>query len=207
MRALADGTLSPERRAAVEEGSRPRPRSKSCSSASDASGRDQAASERARAARPSRLGRSGGHGSPADRVRWMPRLAFGGVAAAVATVALVLVLAGGPAAPTVADAAALPPCPQRGRHRLASRGAERGWRPPWRACRFRTSTALRLAGRRSACRLGRWSRSHRRLLREERAADRPRDRVRRRSAAALRRGRSHAPGSSIGRCARRDSRP
>ena len=49
-----------------------------------------------------------------DRVRWMPRLAFGGVAAAVATVGLVLVLAGGPAAPTVADAAELATLPPSG---------------------------------------------------------------------------------------------
>ena len=113
--ALADGTLLPERRAVVEEwvASSPplqelleRQRRSLAATQAPASEPVPPALRASVEAEVTGLRR--------DRFRWMPRLAFGGVAAAVATVALVLVLAGGPAAPTVADAAELATLPPSG---------------------------------------------------------------------------------------------
>ena len=121
-------------------------------------------------------------GSPRDRFRWMPRLAFGGVAAAVATVGLVLVLAGGPAAPTVADAAELAALPQRagtGSPRgepNAAGGDVEGVRFP----DFRRPHGWRADGVRAGSVDGREATVV--YYRKRRAADRLCDRVRRRSA-------------------------
>jgi anti-sigma factor RsiW len=111
--ALADGTLPPERRATVEAWVASSPALQQLlerqrrSLAATAAPASEPVPPALRASVEAEVA-----GRRRDRSRWLPRLAFGGVAAAVATVALVLVLGGGSAGPTVADAAevaALPP--------------------------------------------------------------------------------------------------
>jgi anti-sigma factor RsiW len=114
--ALADGTLPPERRPAVEAWVASSPvlqellerQRRSLAETQAPASEPLPASLRAsveaqvpggRRERPRRL---------------LPRLAFGGVAAAVATVALIVVVGGGSAGPTIADAAELAALPPSG---------------------------------------------------------------------------------------------
>jgi anti-sigma factor RsiW len=108
--ALADGTLSPERRGPLEARVAASPelrqlleRQRRAVAATRAAASEPApASLRARVEQ--RVGRS--EAGP-RRVRLVPSLAFAGAAAAAAAVVLALVLTGGPSGPTVADAARL----------------------------------------------------------------------------------------------------
>jgi hypothetical protein len=113
--ALADGTLPPERRAAVEEWVASSPALQELlerqrrSLAATRAPANESLPPALRASVEAEVA-----GRRRDRSRWLPRLAFGGVAAAVATVGLVFVLGGGPATPTVADAAELAALPPSG---------------------------------------------------------------------------------------------
>lgn len=114
--ALADGTLPAHRRPAVEAWIASSPelqelldrQRRSLTAARTAAGEPAPAS--LSAAVEARV--RGGRRHRARRL--VPRLAFGGAAAAVATVALVLALGGGSAGPTVADAAELATLPPSG---------------------------------------------------------------------------------------------
>jgi anti-sigma factor RsiW len=116
--ALADGTLSAERRPAVEAWVDASPRLQELverqrrSLAATRATASEPAPASLRAAVEARVAERRGrrHGTP----RLVPQLALGGAAVAGTTVALVLALSGGAAAPTVADAAALAARPPTG---------------------------------------------------------------------------------------------
>jgi hypothetical protein len=114
--ALADGTLPSERRAAVEAWVASSPELEAVLERQ----RRSLAATRAVASEPAPAslraaiqGRVSARGRDRAR-RLVPRLAFGGAAAAVATVALVLAINGGRSPPTVADAAQLAAQPPSG---------------------------------------------------------------------------------------------
>jgi hypothetical protein len=113
--ALADGTLPPERRSAVETWVAS---SSALQELLERQRRSLAATQApASEPVPPTLHASVEAevaGRRRDRSQWLPQLAFGGMAAAVATVALVVVLGGESAAPTVADAAELAALPPSG---------------------------------------------------------------------------------------------
>jgi hypothetical protein len=114
--ALADGTLSPERREAVEAWVASSPELQKLlerQRRSLAAAHGPASEPLPGSLRTSVEAEVAGRRRERSR-RLVPRLAFGGAAAAVATVALVLVLGGGSAAPTVADAAELAALPPSG---------------------------------------------------------------------------------------------
>jgi hypothetical protein len=114
--ALADGTLPAERRPVIEAWVAASPelqevvdRQRRSLAATRA-----AASEPAPASLRTAVAAQVGERRRDHPRRLVPRLALGGAAAAVATVALVVTLSGGPAAPTVADAAELATRPPSG---------------------------------------------------------------------------------------------
>jgi anti-sigma factor RsiW len=116
--ALADGTLAPERRAAVEarvaaspelQGLLKRQRRSLAATAAIATEEPPAS---LRTAVEERARGGGARQRPAFGL--VPRLALGGAAAAIATIALIVGLTGGPAGPTVADAARIADLPPSG---------------------------------------------------------------------------------------------
>ena len=205
--ALADGTLPAERRAAVEARVAASPELRRLLA------RQRRAVEAARIAvneplpeslRDAVAARVGEPGARRSRTRRMaPRLALGGAVAATAAVVLALALSGGPAGPSVADAARLaaqpapgpPPAPlDHSRTKLAV--AVDGAAFP------RPSAVVRMAGCRRTPGPDRRPQRQGRYLREGRPTNRLRDRRRLRPAPPLECGcRRRATGSSIRRCA------
>jgi anti-sigma factor RsiW len=115
--ALADGSLAPDRRAALEARVAASPeleevvdRQRSALAAT----RAVAAEPAPASLRPALEERIRGRGTARRRSRLVPGLALGGAVAAIAAVVLVLVFTGAPGGPTVADAARLAASPPSG---------------------------------------------------------------------------------------------